>query len=58
MKLRPDPIAMIDLTRSLPTLQDSLTPQQTTPSFLHDLGAAIVLGALALGIVLATLGYR
>jgi len=58
MKIRPDPIAMIDLTRSLPTLQDSLTPRQTPPSFLHDLGAAIVLAILALGILLLTLGYR
>lgn len=58
MKIRPDPIAMIDLTRSLPTLQDSLTPQPTPPSFLHDLGAAIGLAALALAIILAALGYR
>jgi hypothetical protein len=58
MKIRPDPIAMIDLTRSLPTLQDSLTPRQTETSFLHDLGAAIVLGTIALAIILASLGYR
>ncbi len=58
MKIRPDPTRMIDLTRSLPTLQDSLTPRETQPSFLHDLIAALILGTMALYIITLALGYR
>lgn len=58
MKLRHDPTRMIDLTRSLPSLQDSLTPRETQPSFLHDLVAALILGTMAAYILLLALGYR
>jgi hypothetical protein len=60
MKLRHDPTRMIDLTRSLPSLQDSLTPRetQTEPGFLRDLIAALVLGTMAAYILLLALGYR
>lgn len=58
MKLRHQKTRMIDLTRSLPTLQDSLPPRETQPSFLRDLAAAIILGTLAAYIILLTLGIR
>ena len=53
MKLRPDSTPMIDLTRSLPTLQDSLTPRPTESSAAEDVFGAIILAALgAIGLAL------
>lgn len=48
MKIRPDPIPMIDLTRSLPTLKDSLTPRPTGSTATEDVLGALILTALGI----------
>jgi hypothetical protein len=56
MKLRHDPVAMIDLTRSLPTLQDSLTPPQNQVTATEDVMGGLIIAALIIAAIALTFG--
>jgi hypothetical protein len=55
--LRQDDIPMIDLTRTLPTLQDSLSPvEKKASSFAEDVFAALGLTGLGVGLTYLLFG--